>query len=123
MPALPADIQAATRPEGVTLDTQSSNGVLSIHPNARDGSTPPTRAFWDTGLSASAINGARFGLLNAPRRRFRVEAQGLLWTLSEADATPTITLTDDRLRASGPFLVACAEYDVQRNRTLLEVWG
>jgi len=123
MPALPADIDAATRPEGVTLDTQSSSGVLALHPNARDGSTPPTRAFWDGGLAASALNGARFGLLNAPRRRLRVEVQGLLWALSDADATPAVTLTDDRLQASGPFLVARAEYDVQRNRTLLEVWG
>jgi hypothetical protein len=123
MPALSADIDAATRPNGVTLDTQEDAGVLATYPTARDGAQAPAVAFWDVLADATALNAERFSLLSAPRRRFKVEADGVLTALLPSAATPAVTLVASEVRANGAFLVARMEFDFGTGRTMLEVWG
>ena len=123
MPALAADVAAATRPNGFSLDVQESAGVLAAYPNARDGADAPALGFWDTLADATALNGDRFALLSAPRRRFRVVVEGIQTALSAGDVTPASTLVASELTASGPFLVARVDYDLETNRTTLELWG
>lgn len=123
MPATAADIEAATRPTGVTLDTQSSSGVLATWPNARDGADAPAVAFWDSLSDAVAMNTERFALLSAARRRFKVEADGVLTALLPAAVTPAVTLVAAEVAANGAFLVARLEFDSESNRTKMELWG
>lgn len=123
MPALAADITAATRPNGVTLDTQQSTAVQADFPNARDGSLDPSAGFFDSMADAATVNAARFALLSAPRRRFRCEADGILPELASGNVTPTVTAIDSEVAANGPFLVSRVVYDLDSERTQVEIYG
>lgn len=123
MPALAADIEAATRPNGVTLDVQANGAVQAAHPNARDGLDQPIRAFWDSPADAAVMCAERLALLEITRRRFRVEVDGVHDIMIGGATTPAVTLVDSVLATSGPFLVTKPAFDFMAERTIVEVWG
>lgn len=121
MTALPADIQSATRPGGVTLATEESSAVLAAFPNARDGGV--SLGFFDTLADAAAANAERFALLSVARRRFRTAADRDLPDLRAGSPTVTVTAIDAEVAANGPFLVARALFDPLDDRTEIEIYG
>ncbi len=123
MPALAADIQAATRPNGVTLDTQQDAAVLTAYPNAIDGAAFPAGGLCDDIADTATLNAARFALLKLPRRRFRCEADRDLPALRTGNVTPTVTAVDSEVRANGPHLVARAAFNLDDERTEIEIYG
>jgi hypothetical protein len=123
MPALAADIEAATRPNGVTLDTQADPAVLAAYPNAIDGSASPAGGYCDDMAHTALLNAQRFALLKVPRRRFRTEADRDLPALRTNGRTPTVQAVDSEVRANGPFLVSGWSFDRDSERTGIEIYG
>lgn len=123
MPALAADIEAATRPNGVTLDTQEDAAVLAAYPNAIDASVTPAGGFCDDMADTATLNAQRFALLKVARRRFRTEADRDLAALWTGNKTPTVTAVDSEVRANGPFLISDIAFDMDSERTEIEIYG
>lgn len=123
MSALPADIQAATRSGGVTLDTQQDATVLAAYPTAIDGAASPAGGYCDDMADTAALNAQRFALLKVARRRFRLEADRDLPALRTNSRTPTVTAIDEEVRANGPYLVSSVTFDRDSDRTGIEIYG
>ena len=123
MPALAADIEAATRPEGVTLDTQEDGAVKAAYPNAVDASVTPAGGFCDSMADTATLNAQRFALLKVARRRFRTEADRDLPTLWAGSKTPTVTAVDSEVHANGAFLISDISFDLDTERTEIEIYG
>jgi hypothetical protein len=123
MPALAADIEAATRPNGVTLDTQQDSAVLTAYPNARDGAGSPAAGFFDSLTDAATVNAERLTLLKVARRRFATEADRDLDALRGGNLTPVVTAIDAEVSANGAFLVARVAFDLDDDRTKVEIYG
>lgn len=123
MPALAADIQAATRPNGVTLDTQQDPAVLTTYPNAVDGAANPAGGLCDDLADTATLNLQRFNLLKVPRRRFKCAADRDLPALRSGNVTPTVTAIDTEVRVNGPHLVARVEFNLDDERTEIEIYG
>lgn len=123
MPALPSDIEAATRPGGVTLDTQQDPAVLAAYPNAVDASVSPAGGYCDSLADTALLNAQRFALLKVARRRFRLEADRDLPALWAGHKTPTVQAIDSEVRANGPFLVSDIAFDQDSERTEIEIYG
>lgn len=123
MPALPADIEAARRPDGVTLDTQQDPAVLAAYPNAIDGAARPAGGLCDNLADTATLNAQRFALLKLPRRRFRTEADRDLPALRAGTVTATVTAIDAEVQLNGAFLVARVSFDMDADRTEIEIYG
>ena len=123
MPALAADIEAATRANGVTLDTQQDAAVLAAYPNAIDGSVSPAGGYCDDMAHTALLNAQRFALLKVARRRFRTEADRDLPALRTNTKTATVTAVDGEVRANGPYLVSSWSFDRDNERTGVEIYG
>lgn len=120
MPALPADIAAATRE--VAISTWSDPAIAARYPAARDGSVTPATSYFDRAADAQAIIDARGALIGVERRRFAVTAQDLVWP-DPAAGIPTARLIDDEQRADGAFLVARVELDLDAETSSFELFG
>ncbi len=123
MPATAADITAATRPNGVTLDVQSDSAVQTAYPNARDGNASPAPGFCDSISDTATLNAARFALLKVARRRFRTEADRDLSALRSGNVTPAVTAIDSEVSVNGNFLVSRVTFDLDAERTEIEIYG
>ena len=123
MAALAADIEAATRAGGVTLNTQEDAAVKAAHPNAVDASTSPAGGFCDSLADTAALNAQRFALLKVPRRRFRTLADRDLPALWDGNNTSTVQAVDSEVRANGPFLVSDIAFDQDSEQTEIEIYG
>jgi len=121
MPALPADIYAASR--DVVNASWESATIASRYPSARDGTLEPAEGFFDDVVDAQVIADARGALIGVERRRFTGVAQGLQWPDLSA-GTPTVTLTDGEQATTGlPALVARIELDLDAETTSYELFG
>ncbi len=120
MPALPADIAAASRE--VAISTWSDPAIVARYPAARDGSVTPANGYCDSAADADTIIQARGALIGVERRRFAVTVQGLVWP-DPASGIPTARLIDTEQRADGAFLVARVELDLDAETTSLELFG
>lgn len=124
MTALPADITAVLRPNGVSLATQADAAVKAAWPNAIDGSQGPIGGFCDDIADTAMLNAERFALLKAPRLRFSVELEGVVLTaLPAAGATAAAALTDAETAVAQTMLVSHVRIDLDAMRTGIEVFG
>ncbi|MEG3167506.1 hypothetical protein U1737_04780 [Sphingomonas sp. LB3N6] len=120
MPALPADIAAASRE--VAISTWSDPAIAARYPAARDGSVTPATGYCDSAADADAIINARGVLIGVERRRFAVAVQDLVWP-DPATGIPTVQLVDNEQRADGAFLVARVELDLDAETSSFELFG
>lgn len=120
MPALPADIAAATRE--VAISTWSDTAIAARYPAARDGSVTPATGYFDSAANADTVIQARGALIGVERRRFAVTVQDLVWP-DPASGIPTARLIDGEQRADGDFLVARVELDLDAETTSFELFG
>jgi len=119
MPALPADIAAATRE--VTVVTWSSADVAARYPSARDGSLQPAEGFFDSAADAQAVINARGALIGVDRRRFAAAMMGAHWP--DVAVLPADRLIDAELRIDATLACARIELDLEAERTSHETWG
>lgn len=123
MPALPADIAAATRAGGTALETAQDANLLNDTPNARDGADRPIAAWWDDPAAAQALVSERLSIIGAPRRRFVLRVEGLRFDLFPGATAKTVRLDDAEQLADGDFIVSRVSGDLDRHQTVLEIWG
>lgn len=124
MPALAADIEAATR--AFAYDTQSDAAVLAVHAGARDTGAAPRPANWDSLADAAAVNAAGFAFWKAARQRLAANVDAVLAMTGALDPSalaPTVTLVDAELGINGLFLIADFEIDLDASATALELIG
>lgn len=120
MPALPADIAAASR--DVVTGTWSDPAIASRYPAARDGSVQPSDGYFDAVADAAAVAAARGALIGTERRRFTVVADDIVWPDLSA-GLPQAALVDDEQRVDGTFLAARIEIDLEAESTSFELFG
>lgn len=120
MPALPADIAAASR--DVITVTWSDATIAARYPGARDGSVKPAEGYFDSAADAQAVINARGALIGTERRRFTATAGEVIWpTISTA--VPTVQLVDVEQAADLSCLVARIEIDLENDTTTYELFG
>lgn len=120
MPALPADIAAATREAAIS--TWSDPAIAARYPAARDGSVTPAAGYCDSAIDADTVIKARGALIGVERRRFAVTVQDLAWP-DPTTGIPTALLVDLEQRANGAFLMARVELDLEAETSSFELFG
>jgi hypothetical protein len=120
MPALPADIAAASRE--VAISTWSDAAIAARYPAARDGSVTPAMGYCDNAADAESVIKARGALIGVERRRFAVTVQDLVWP-DPASGIPTARLIDGEQRVDGAFLMARVELDLEAETSSFELFG
>jgi hypothetical protein len=120
MPALPADIAAASR--DATTVTWSSAAIAARYPNARDGSAEPPKGYFDNPAHAQAAVNARGALIGVERRRFTAVTQDIMWPDLTA-GFPTARVVDAENAANRGMLIARIELDLEFETTNLETFG
>lgn len=124
MPATAADIAAATR--DAAFATWQDGAIRTRFLRARDGSTDGgAPGYCDNLADAQALADARGVLIGAPRRRFVVRVQDLLWQLADpaTGGVPTVRLIDAEHSVDADALVTRVELDLEQEMTVLEVWA
>jgi hypothetical protein len=120
MPATPADIAAASRDALVV--TWADASIAARYPTARDGTLSPALGNFDAATDAQTVVNARGALIGTERRRFAVEVHDVIWP-DVSLGVPTATLVDVEQSASGSFLAARIEVDLDAVTTNLELFG
>lgn len=120
MPALPADIAAASR--DVVTATWSDPAIAARYPSARDGSVTPADGYFDAVADAQTVVTARGALIGADRRRFSAVASDVLWP-TMSNGLPQARLVDREQGADLTCLVARLELDLEAETTTYELFG
>lgn len=120
MPATPTDIAGGSR-AAITAEWSSAT-ILGRYPSAGDGRVAPREGFFDAVSDAQTVANAAGALLGVERRRFSVSIDGLT-SFDPTTGTPTVQLVDSEQGASGMFLCARIELDLESERTSLELFG
>lgn len=121
MPATSSDIAAATRP--FIMAEWSNLTIKARYPSARDASLNVTLGYCDALADAQSLVNAQGALIGVERRRFTIEVQDLLW-LDPASGIPCVTLSDSNSDGvNGVFMVSRIAVDLDREITLLELFG
>lgn len=120
MPALPADIAAASR--DVVTVTWTNQAAIGRYPSAKDGSVTPADGYFDAQADAQTVINARGQLIGVERRRFSVGIDDVVWP-DLAAGIPQVRLIDPEQRAAGGFLVARIEVDLDAETTAHELFG
>ncbi|WP_347269853.1 hypothetical protein [Rhizorhabdus histidinilytica] len=120
MPALPADIAAASRE--ALAESWESAPIKARYPGARDEGSPPAEGFFDDPEDAQACADQRGALLGVERRRFAVPVQAQLW-IDPTTGLPTYRLIDADQRVDTPCIPARIELDLENDETILELFG
>lgn len=120
MPALPADIGAASR--DVVTATWSDAVIASRYPASRDGSAQPGDGYFDSVDDAATVVAARAALIGIERRRFTVVTTGSQWP-ALSTSMPQVFLTDAEQSVSNTFLAARLEIDLEAETTTFELFG
>ena len=120
MPALPADIGAASR--DVVLATFADATIAARYPASRDGSVTPADGYFDAVADANTVIQARGALIGAERRRFTVVAIDLAWP-TVSTGVPQVQLVDAEQGVNAVFLAARVELDLEAETTTTELFG
>lgn len=121
MPALPADIAAASR--DAIIAQWTDGGLHGRYPSARDALSQPSTGYFDTLADAVTIITARGALIGADgRRRFSVTVEDEIW-LDPSMGVPTVTLIDPEQAVQADFIVTRVEVDLDAGITTLELFG
>jgi hypothetical protein len=120
MPALPADIAAASR-DAVTA-AWADAAIAARYPSARDGSVEPADGYFDSVADAQTMIDARGALIGREARRFAVEVADLIWP-TLAGTVPCFGLVDAEQAANGTLIAARFELDLESEKTTIELYG
>jgi hypothetical protein len=120
MPALPADIGAATRP--ARIETWSNAAIKSRYPNARDGEGAPAEGMFDLAADAAAALAQRAALIGVERRRLTAVAGEIVWP-DPLSGVPSVAATDPEQNVAGTFLAAKIELSLEDETTTYELFG
>lgn len=120
MPALPADIGAASR--DVALASWNDPAIAQRYPSARDGAAQPADGYFDAIADAQTVINARAALIGTERRRFTADTASLEWPDLSA-GLPQAQLIDSEQAAVGNFLVSRIELDLDAETSSLELFG
>jgi hypothetical protein len=121
MPALPADVAAATR--DALLAEWSDGGLHGRYPSARDGLTDPSTGYFDTLADALVAIAARGALIGVDgRRRFSVVVQDLVF-VDPTTGMPCVSLTDAEQSVAATLVLTRIEVDLEAETTTLELFG
>lgn len=120
MPALAADIGAATR-DAVTV-TWNSATIAARYPGARDGSVAPDDGYFDSVADAQTVIDARAALIGTERRRFVAVVQEVIWP-DLSTGLPQIRLIDTENAVDATFIAARLEIDLEAETTTYELFG
>ncbi len=120
MPALPADIGAASR--DVTTATWADPAIVARYPGAKDGSVTASEGFFDAAADAQTMINARGALIGVERRRFTAIANETIWP-DLAGGLPQVLLIDSEQAVNGAFLGARLELDLDAETTSYELFG
>lgn len=120
MPALPADIAAASR--DVVTATWANAAIPDRYPSARDGSVTPADGYFDAVADASAVIDARGALIGTERRRFTAIVADISWP-SVSVGLPQANLVDAEQSVSGAFFASRLELDLEAETTTYELFG
>jgi hypothetical protein len=120
MPALPADIGAASR--DVVTATWSDAVIAARYPASRDGGANPAEGYFDSVNDATTVVGARASLIGIERRRFTAVAADLVWP-AVSTGLPQVFLTDAEQSVSNVFLAARLEIDLEAETSTFELFG
>lgn len=124
MAALVSDIVFTTRPNGVTLDTQSSATVKTRYgASARDNSTSPSKGYFDSVTDAAVVNAERFALIGTERLAFQCIANQLYTTLDASQQTTTVTIVDALHGINRKMLVAALNINLDDGTTTFQCYG
>ncbi|WP_267396554.1 MULTISPECIES: hypothetical protein [unclassified Sphingomonas] len=120
MPALPADIGAASR--DVATATWADPAIAARYPGAKDGSVTPSEGFFDDIADAQAVINVRAALIGTERRRFTAIAEEVVWP-DMAAGLPQVLLIDSEQAVNAGFLGARLELDLDADTTTYELFG
>lgn len=120
MPALAADIDAATR-EAIIVKVQDA-AILTRFPNARDGQKEPATGYFDSAADASAALAVRAALTGTVRRRFKVQVQDLV-VPSLSAGVPCFRLTDTEQAVNAVHLTGRLEVNFEDEASAMELVG
>lgn len=120
MPATLTDIGAASR--DVVTATWADPAIAARYPGARDGSIEAAAGYFDLLADAQTVANARGALIGVERRRFVVGLGSVEWPDILA-GVPQAQLIDAEQGASGVFLAARIEIDLDAHTTTLELFG
>lgn len=124
MSATISDIVLATRPNGVTLDTQTSPAILARYgASARDNSTSPSKGYFDNVADADVVNAQRFALLGTERLAFQCVAGTAYLILDASQQTTTVTLIDALHGVNRLMLVAAINVNLDDGTTTFQLFG
>lgn len=118
MPALPANIQRATR--AARTVTRVDATVQAAFPGARDGIDPVQPGLFESAADAAAALDLAAALMGAHRRRFAVDLADEVW-IDPVVGVPTCRLIDPETEVDGAALVTRVIVDMERERTTIEV--
>ncbi len=126
MPALPARIAFVTQSARSYVANDAAI-VTRYGTAARDTKDEPVETFFESMSDVASIADARLVLLKADRRKFDIQANGVLAFTGGLDFTqvvPAASVIDTEKGAAG---LACAivavEVDYETEATNLTVWG
>jgi hypothetical protein len=120
MPALPADIAAATRP--ATVQSWSNGAIRARYPNALDGRASPAEGNFDVPAHAQAAVDQRGQLFGVERRRFVIDAAAVVWP-DPSTGLPAAQLIDPEQAVNAAHMAARIEVDLENKTTAYEVFG
>ena len=124
MAALVSDIVFATRPNGVTLDTQSSATIHTRYgASARDNVTSPSKGYFDNASDAAVVNAERFALVGTERLAFQCVANQLYTNLDASQQTTTVTVVDALHGINRKMLVAAINLNLDDSTTTFQCYG
>lgn len=119
MPALPADIAAALRPQIVVSNEDAA--IKTRFPSARNNSDQPAEGFFDLRADAEAAGAQRRALIGTVRRRFTVKVDDMLLIVD--GAIPTHRLIDTEQGVDADMMVSRIEVDLEGEQTNVEYFG
>ncbi|WHO37881.1 hypothetical protein PMI04_015070 [Sphingobium sp. AP49] len=119
MPALPADIAAALRPQIVVSNEDAT--IKARFPSARNNSDEPSEGFFDLRADAETAGAQRRALIGAVRRRFAVTIDDMLPIT--AGVIPTHRLIDAEQGVDALMMVTRIEVDLEDEQTNVEYFG
>lgn len=112
---LPTDVIRATRPAKIVTWTGTRT-------TGRDGLKNIEPGYFETAADATSVLEVKGELIGTNRRRFLIEAEGEVAVDPETEV-PSFRIVDSELQADLPALLTRYEYDMETERTSLEVLG
>lgn len=120
MPALSADIIRATRRARIV--TREDADIRERFPSAQDQIRTPEPGYFENAEDAASVLAIKASLTGVFRRRFAVAIDGEEM-IDPTNCIPTFQLCESELGFDGPVMAARWQFDLNTERTDIEVLG